>query len=44
MKNYCLDEDDFVALAKAQSNKSIDQRLMLLAYLKEGMSKARVSR
>ena len=44
MKNYCLDDDDFVALAKAQSNKRIYQRLMMLAYLKEGMSKARVSR
>ena len=44
MNNYCLDDDDFVALAKAQSNKSIYQRLMMLAYLKEGMSKAQVSR
>ena len=44
MKNYCLDDDNFVALAKAQSNKSIYQRLMMLAYLKESMSKAQVSR
>ena len=40
MKNYGLDDDDFVALAKAQSNKSIDQRLMMLAYPKRGYVKS----
>ena len=44
MKNYCLDDDDFAALAKAENNKSIYQRLMMLAHLKEGMSKAQMSR
>ena len=44
MKNYCLDDDDFAALAKAESNKSIYQRLMMLAHVKEGMSKAQISR
>ena len=41
---YCLDDYDFIALAKAEGNKRIYQRLMMLAYLKEGMSKAQVSR
>lgn len=44
MKNYCLDDYDFKALAKAESNKRIYQRLMMLAHLKEGMSKAQISR
>ena len=44
MKNYCLDDYNFIALAKAEGNKRIYQRLMMLAYLKEGMSKAQVSR
>ena len=44
MKSYCLDDYDFAALAKAESNKSIYQRLMMLAHLKEGMSKAQISR
>ena len=44
MKNYGLDDDDVAALAKAESNKSIYQRLMMLAHLKEGMSKAQMSR
>ena len=39
-----MDDYDFVALAKGESNKRIYQRLMMLAYLKEGMSKAQVSR
>ena len=44
MTDYSLESDDFKALAKKESDKRIDQRLMMLAYLKEGMSKAQVSR
>ena len=44
MTNYSLDSYDFKALAKKESDKSIYQRLMMLAYLKEGMSKTQVSR
>ena len=44
MKNDCLDDDDFAALAKAESNKSMYQRLMMSAHLKEGMSKAQMRR
>ena len=44
MKNYSLDSYDFKALAKKEGNKRIYQRLMMLAHLKEGMSKAQVSR
>ena len=44
MTNYSLDSYDFKALAKKAREKRIYQRLMMLAYLKEGMSKAQVSR
>ena len=37
MTNYSLDSYDFKALAKKESDKRIYQRLMMLAYLKEGM-------
>ena len=36
-----LESDDFKDLAKKENDKRIYQRLMMLAYLKEGMSKAR---
>ena len=39
-----LESYDFKALAKKEKDKRIYQRLMMLAYLKEGMSKAQVSR
>ena len=44
MTDYSLESDDFKALAKKEKDKRIYQRLMMLAYLKEGMSKAQVSR
>ena len=44
MTDYSLESYDFKALAKKESDKRIYQRLMMLAYLKEGMSKAQVSR
>ena len=44
MTDYNLESYDFKALAKKESDKRIYQRLMMLAYLKEGMSKAQVSR
>ena len=44
MTNYSLDSYDFKALAKKESDKRLYQRLMMLAYLKEGMSKTQVSR
>jgi transposase len=44
MADYSLESYDFKALAKKESDKRIYQRLMMLAYLKEGMSKAQVSR
>ena len=43
MKSYHLKAYDFAALAKAQSNKKIYQRLMILAPLKPGMPKAQIS-
>ena len=44
MTDYSLESYDFKALAKKEKDKRIYQRLMMLAYLKEGMSKAQVSR
>ena len=44
MTDYSLESYDFKALAKKESDKRIYQRLMMLAYLKEGRSKAQVSR
>jgi transposase len=44
MNNYCLDDYDFVALAKATANKRMYQRLIILAHLKEGMPKSQISR
>ena len=44
MADYSLESYDFKALAKKESDKRIYQCLMMLAYLKEGMSKAQVSR
>lgn len=43
MKNDCLEDYDFVALAKATTNKRMYQRLAILAHLKEGMSKSQIS-
>lgn len=44
MKRHHLDKYDFAILCKAERNKKIYQRLMILACLKEGMSKADISR
>ena len=44
MTPYCLDDYDFATLAKAEKNKKIYQRLMILAHLKEGMPKSQISR
>jgi transposase len=44
MKSYCLDDYDFVALAKATADKRLYQRLIMLAHLKAGMPKSRISR
>jgi transposase len=44
MKNYLLDDYDFATLARAEGNKKIYQRLMILAHLKEGMPKSQISR
>ena len=38
-----LDGYDFVALAKATTNKRMYQRLVILAHLKEGMPKSQIS-
>ena len=43
MKPYRLEDYDFATLAKAERNKKIYQRLMILAHLKEGMPKAQIS-
>ena len=43
MKSYHLQDYDFAALAKAQSNKKIYQRLMILAHLKQRLPKAQIS-
>jgi transposase len=43
VKPYRLEDYDFAALAKAQSNKKLYQRLMILAHLKQGMPKAQIS-
>ena len=43
MKHYRLEDYDFATLAKAERNKKIYQRLMILAHLKEGMPKAQIS-
>ena len=44
MADDSLASDDVKVLAKKESDKRIYQCLMMLAYLKEGMSKAQVSR
>ena len=44
MNQYSLDDYDFVALAKVERNKKIYQRLTILAHLKNGVSKAKISR
>ena len=43
MTDDSLESYDFKALAKKESDKRIYQRLIMLAYLKEGRSKAQVS-
>ena len=43
VKPYRLEDYDFAALAKAQSNKKLYQRLMILAHLKQGMPKVQIS-
>ena len=43
MKPYRLQDYDFAALAKAQRNKKIYQRLMILTHVKAGMPKAQIS-
>ena len=48
VKPYRLEDYDFAALAKAPSNKKLyqrlmNQRLMILAHLKQGMPKAQIS-
>ena len=43
MTDDSLKSYDFKALAKKESDKRIYQRLIMLAYLKEGRSKAQVS-
>ena len=46
MKQYNLDDYDydFVVLARAEKSKKIYKRLMILVHLKNGMSKAAISR
>ena len=44
MADDSLASDDVKVLAKKESDKRIYPCLMMLAYLKEGMSKAQVSR
>ena len=44
MTQHRLDDYDFVALARTEKNKRMYQRLMILAHLKNGMSKAKISR
>jgi len=43
MNAYHLQDYDSAAFAKAQSNKKMYQRLMILAHLKQGMPKAQIS-
>ena len=44
MTFHQLDDYDFATLAKAERSKKVYQRLMILAYLKRGLSKADISR